>query len=706
MKFIKVLVAIGITALLTSGPLAAQDDLRGREIGSGISPEPNRMFFSSDGSRLVINARNGSANAVHVLDVASGAEIEQIGQRHAAVSGDQKLMATYGPSGQLEIRDVATGAVLHELAFTGAYESARPMFVANDTLLLASWLDSRTILIDVETGEVVAQFQLAEATNLYGPVGLSADGQWVVTGHRGNFLIWARDGNGPVRSFSTGGGWTSGKLDGRGHLITSAEEQDYLDVVPLAPGEPIRRIELGRAGYRSMTVNPEGTLAVLRFGRAGAVVDLEAEVLLYNLEPRVGSEIKGISFSPDGSMIAIGRAYGAVILIDARTGAFRGLHVPHIQTPVAGLAFSPDGAFIVSSSTREMRIWPAATALATAPPIAAQYCVDAQFIGMSAGTALAALPEGQIFLDRSGSLQLMAPETGTIEPFSEDIEFAVTAFGVSSDQRFLFAMLKDNRVDIRSIENGARVSVLGPHSYKLRDVVLAGNGTRAMTMDKEGIAALWDATTGQDLLVINVAEFRVSAIALSQNMAAAVFASSNNLVFFSAVDGAFLAEYALAGHIDGTIAYVRFLPNDRILVASKDGDFAVFDWQTGDNLVTFHVEIKHWLDFVEVSPDGQTFVHDDERFTIQRETETGNEIQRFAHDITVDTAKYGPEGAQLLTAAGDSTVRLWSLETGDELARYVGHHGIIAEIDFLPGGGGVVSAGLDRKVCVYDLPHD
>lgn len=703
MKFAKFLSVLAVAAFVFSStvtPSMAQEDPRGREIGPVALPDHNGMFFNGDGTRLVVNTRPGSSSIVHVFDVASGTEVERIEDRRAVLSDDGQLMVTYGREGELEIVEIATGTVLHGLAIRGVNDGTRPMFVADDTMILAGWRDSKAVLIDVETGQIVSQFQLSEEADLYDPVGLSADGQWIVTGHSGVFLVWSRDGSTPVRGVATGDGWSVGRLDGRGNLIASAEEQDYLDIFPLDPNEPARRIDLGRGDYASMTINPDGTLAVLRSRRTGAVVDLLAETLLYNFGPRIGSEIKSVDFSPDGSLIAIGRAYGAAFLVDARTGAFRGLHVPHIETPVNALAFSPGGDYIASVSTRDMRIWPVAAALASDPPISAQYCVDGNFT-VSSQPALAGLSEEPIFLDRSGALQMRASETGTIDALMEDIAADVAMFDLSLDQNTLLAVLVDGSVEIRSLETGALLSVLGPHSYAISDAAISGDGSRAMTMDEEGIAALWNAETAQPMAVFNDADITISAIALNPHDTTSAFASDTAIWFLDTVAAEDVSQFSMSS-LGSTPEFLRFLPDSRILVASEAGDVLVFNWRTGARVASYNVEVEYDLDILEVSQDGQTFVHDERNTAVLREVATGNEIHVFAHDITIEAASYDPEGGRLLTAGGDSTMRLWSVETGEALARYVGHRGIVEQVAFLPGNAGVVSAGADRQICVYD----
>ena len=57
-----------------------------------------------------------------------------------------------------------------------------------------------------------------------------------------------------------------------------------------------------------------------------------------------------------------------------------------------------------------------------------------------------------------------------------------------------------------------------------------------------------------------------------------------------------------------------------------------------------------------------------------------------------------PDGKTLATAGSDRLVRIWDIETGEELQRFEGHRASITAVRFLPDGIHLVSASLDRTV--------
>jgi WD40 repeat protein/tRNA A-37 threonylcarbamoyl transferase component Bud32 len=56
-----------------------------------------------------------------------------------------------------------------------------------------------------------------------------------------------------------------------------------------------------------------------------------------------------------------------------------------------------------------------------------------------------------------------------------------------------------------------------------------------------------------------------------------------------------------------------------------------------------------------------------------------------------------------LTAGADKTLRLWDLDSGEEIAQLNGHTGTVVSIDFSFNGRSAISADLDKKIRVWDL---
>jgi WD40 repeat protein len=63
---------------------------------------------------------------------------------------------------------------------------------------------------------------------------------------------------------------------------------------------------------------------------------------------------------------------------------------------------------------------------------------------------------------------------------------------------------------------------------------------------------------------------------------------------------------------------------------------------------------------------------------------------------------FAPDGPRILTASDDGTARLWSVRTGEELERLVGHEGPVLGATFSPDGAVILTHGGDRTARLWD----
>jgi WD40 repeat protein/tRNA A-37 threonylcarbamoyl transferase component Bud32 len=72
------------------------------------------------------------------------------------------------------------------------------------------------------------------------------------------------------------------------------------------------------------------------------------------------------------------------------------------------------------------------------------------------------------------------------------------------------------------------------------------------------------------------------------------------------------------------------------------------------------------------------------------------------HTAAVNTARFSPDGQQIVTASDDSTVRVWDAATGQRLLTLLGHTNKVASAAFSPDGRRIVTASWDYTAQVWD----
>jgi len=156
------------------------------------------------------------------------------------------------------------------------------------------------------------------------------------------------------------------------------------------------------------------------------------------------------------------------------------------------------------------------------------------------------------------------------------------------------------------------------------------------------------------------------------------------------------------------------------MAVSPDGKFALtidagmrrlslLDLETGEIIrkLEGHSDslLLGWIFSVAISPDGKYGISTGADATVRLwDIETGKELHRFiGHRKGVWSVDFSPDSRYALSGGQDKTLRLWDVETGKLIRTFTGHQDSIYHVTFSPNGKLAFSGSYDATVSLWDI---
>jgi len=128
---------------------------------------------------------------------------------------------------------------------------------------------------------------------------------------------------------------------------------------------------------------------------------------------------------------------------------------------------------------------------------------------------------------------------------------------------------------------------------------------------------------------------------------------------------------------------------------------ALLNWKSERNRLEGH---KDFVTSVNFSPDGKTLVSVSRDNTIKLwNVETGEEIRTLKGHYGVQSVNFSPDGKTLVSGSWDNTIKLWNVETGEEIRTLKGHNGPVNSVNFSPDGKTLVSGSGDKTIKLWNV---
>lgn len=269
----------------------------------------------------------------------------------------------------------------------------------------------------------------------------------------------------------------------------------------------------------------------------------------------------------------------------------------------------------------------------------------------------------------------------------------------SPDGRRIVTVSDDQTASIWDATTGEELVVLRGHDSGVWSASFSSDGLRVVTASEDQTARVWDATTGEPLLVINDPDGRVNSAVFSPDGTMILTAGDTQAArLWDATTG----EQIRVFEGGSGARQADFSPDgERIVTANYDQRVRLWNTETAELYFSLygHKDVVWSAIF---SSDGKQIVTTSADETVRLWDANSGTETRSIPETRARNASFSPNGQQIVTAEWDNTARVWDVSSGDLVTVLSGHTSVVNSAEFSPDGQRIVTASSDRKVRVWD----
>jgi RNA polymerase sigma factor (sigma-70 family) len=472
------------------------------------------------------------------------------------------------------------------------------------------------------------------------------------------------------------------------------------------------------------------------------------------------AQVGGISFSPDGKILARTRFDGTIRLADATNGKELRQLKSGNQQAIAGLSissfiFTPDSKTIITRSTvdNSLIVWDVATGKELhrfARPTQAGHFVA----GYGDSSGMAVSPDGKLLAlgSENHSIHLIDIATGKEVGAAGGHRSAISNVRYAPDGKTVTTVGEDGTVRIWDTANGKELRQQKmPEGTHLN--AISADGRMVAVQQYDGAIHIWDVTTGKELAKFGDQKIGMSSLAFApdrKTLAVHGLADEKIVIILydtatgkerrriavpapAAEENLFFSPHALTG--------VIFTPDGKTLASLISPHLlGVWDAMTGKELAHIEAPQKRSILGAAFTPDSRSLALDlgDDILSVC-ELATGKERRKYGKSTKPDVALPAPgggiavagavavpaggfgggpmlhwtrpapgaavshDGRMLAQSRTNGAVSLYDTRTGKEIEQYKGHQGSIDALAFAPDGKTLTTVSRDTTGLIWDL---
>jgi WD40 repeat protein/DNA-binding CsgD family transcriptional regulator len=262
-------------------------------------------------------------------------------------------------------------------------------------------------------------------------------------------------------------------------------------------------------------------------------------------------------------------------------------------------------------------------------------------------------------------------ETGNLLQTYDNHEAAVNKVYLNRDDRLILVSSADSTAQILDVQSGAEVLSLQGHEDSVTDARWSPDESLIATASMDGTARLWSTTDGTQRQAFLAHPGGVLAVGWSPDGRLIATCGNDGLAKVWDI-GTSKPVFTLIGH-DMAVRDVAWSPDGRWLAtAGADGTVRVWDARDGAPLFTLF-SVENDVSVVRWSPDSQRLASAGGLTARIWEVGAPADTRLVGHefptiDVSVYETRWSPDGAWVVSAGPEPSVRVWDPATGKMVA--------------------------------------